>query len=103
MRTVFRQGAEFVRIEPRSFRVARSIARFEEFRARFKPESWYSPTPDVWECGETPTWYVDRCKGAVVSVEPNIWGVIQVADATGDASEAASSSRLTQASARIST
>ena len=103
MRTVFRQGAEFVRIEPRSFRVARSIARFEEFRARFKPESWYSPTPDVWECGETPTWYVDRCKGEVVSVEPNIWGVIQVADAIGEESEGASSSRLTQVGAGIST
>jgi hypothetical protein len=96
MRTVFRQGAEFVRIEPRSFRVARSIARFEEFRERFKPGSWYSPTPDVWECGETPTWYVDRCKGEVVSVEPNIWGVIQIAAAPEDASDGASSHRLTQ-------
>lgn len=96
MRTVSRQGVDFVRIEPRSFRVARSMARFEEFRRTFKPESWYSPTPDVWECGETPTWYVDRCKGEVVSVEPNIWGVIQIAAAPEDASEAASSPRLTQ-------
>lgn len=80
MRTVARQGAEFLRIEPRSFQVTRSMETFEEFRRTFKPERWYSPTPDVWECGETPTWYVDHCKGRVTSVEPNIWGVIRVAD-----------------------
>lgn len=96
MRTVFRQGAEFRRIEPRSFRVVRPMASFEEFRRKFKSESWYSPTPDVWECGETPTWYVDRCKGQVVSVEPNIWGVIRVADVSGEAAERASSARPTR-------
>lgn len=89
MRAVFRQGVEFLRIEPRSVRVVRSIEEFESFRRRFKPESWYSPTADVWECGETPTWYLDRCRGRAVSVEPNIWGVIPVPPPDTEASHPA--------------
>jgi GNAT superfamily N-acetyltransferase len=78
LRVVARHGARFVRTEPRSYSVIRPLGTFDAFRARHKPESWYSPAPDVWECGETPTWYVDRCRKIVRSVEPNIWGVLPV-------------------------
>jgi hypothetical protein len=80
MRVVSRNGAQFVKLEYRSYRVSHSIEAFERLRRNFKPESWYSPAPDTWECGETPTWYVDYCKKTVLSVEPNIWGYIPVAD-----------------------
>jgi GNAT superfamily N-acetyltransferase len=74
LRMLARQGAEFLRPEPRSVRIERPLAAFEHLRRSFKPDSWYSPEPDVWECGETPTWYVDRARGSVTSVEPNLWG-----------------------------
>jgi GNAT superfamily N-acetyltransferase len=74
LRVVARHGAEFLRAELRSYRIERPLARFEQLRQSFKPGSWYSPEPDVWECGETPTWYVDRARGTVTSVEPSLWG-----------------------------
>ncbi len=72
-RTVARNGAEFLRPEPRSLTVEHPLDTFERLRHTFQPERWYSPQPDVWECGETPTWYVDRARGLVASVEPNLW------------------------------
>lgn len=74
LRLLARQGAEFLRAEPRSLRIERPLASFERLRRSFKADSWYSPEPDVWECGETPTWYVDRARGMVTSVEPHLWG-----------------------------
>jgi GNAT superfamily N-acetyltransferase len=79
LRVIARHGGRFVRTEPRSFSVEGSIARFEAFRAAHRAECWYSPAHDVWECGETPTWYVDRCRKRVLAVEPNVWGVLPVA------------------------
>lgn len=79
LRVVARHGARFLRPEPRSFTVGGTLAAFEAFRDRHKSQCWYSPSPDVWECGETPTWYVDRCRKLVLSVEPNLWGVLPVA------------------------
>ena len=78
LRSLAFQGAEFIKIEPRSVRVQHSLETFRMFKQRYKPEAWYSPMPDVWECGETPTWYVDRGLKVVISVEPNLWGRIPV-------------------------
>lgn len=78
MRAVAREGVEFLRPELRSLRIPGSIGQFEAFRENYRPDKWYSPFPDVWECGETQTWYVDRTRQRVISVEPNIWGVIRL-------------------------
>lgn len=78
LRVLAHNGVRFIRIEPRSYSVIGSIEAFEAYRRRHHPETWYSPAPDVWECGETPTWYVDRCRRIVRSIEPNIWGVLPV-------------------------
>jgi GNAT superfamily N-acetyltransferase len=78
LRSAARMGARFLKIEPRSFRVTRSLDEFEAFRQRHNPDRWYSTAADVWECGETPTWYVDRGRKQAVSVEPNLWGAFPV-------------------------
>lgn len=74
LRAVARIGARLLVPVERSFCVERSLSRFERLRREFKPTEWYSPAPDVWECGETCTWYVDRARRQVVSAEPNLWG-----------------------------
>lgn len=78
LRTVVRLGARLVKPVPRSCVIERPIAEFERFRESHRSADWYSPSPDVWECGETPAWYVDRARGVSVSVEPNCWGVIDL-------------------------
>jgi len=78
LRAVSRMGAEFLKVEPRSYRISKRISVFESFRKRHKPNDWYSPSEHVWECGETPTWYVDPGRRTVTSVEPNLWGRIPV-------------------------
>lgn len=74
LRTVVRLGARLVRPEPRSFAVQHPISTFEEFRRTYRPADWYSPGKDIWECGETCTWYIDYARRIAFSVEPNCWG-----------------------------
>ena len=78
LRAAARNGAEFLRPEPRSFTIERPLDKFERLRHTFNREQWYSPQPDIWECGETPTWYVDRARSVVTSVEPNLWGRLRL-------------------------
>jgi GNAT superfamily N-acetyltransferase len=78
LRTVVRNGARLLRAAPRSLVIKGSMAKFERLRQTFRPGDWYSPAPDVWECGESCTWYVDRARRLVASVESNWWGVIDL-------------------------
>ncbi len=78
LRSVVRQGARLLKLVPRSLTIAGTIRKFERFRKLHRPSDWYSPAPDVWECAETCTWYVDRARKKVVSVEPNCWGIIDL-------------------------
>ena len=73
-----RQGARLVRPVPRSLAIKGSLAKFDRVRRSFRPNDWYSPAPDVWECGETCTWYVDRARKLAISVESNCWGIIDL-------------------------
>ena len=73
-----RLGARLLVPVERSFCIDHSLSRFERLRRDFKPGEWYSPWPDVWECGETCTWYVDRARRLVRSAEPNLWGVFDL-------------------------
>jgi GNAT superfamily N-acetyltransferase len=82
LRNVVRQGATLVKPEMRSVSFTRSIDTFNDFRQKHRPNDWYSPATDVWECGETCTWYIDRVQQTVTSWEPNCWGVIDVSPAT---------------------
>jgi GNAT superfamily N-acetyltransferase len=74
LRIVVRHGGQLLRVEPRSFGVSGSIEGFERFRRTHRADAWYSPSPNVWECGETCTWHVDPARRSVLAVEPNYWG-----------------------------
>lgn len=78
LRGVVRLGAQLLTPVPRSLSIKGSLAKFEQVRQTYRPNDWYSPAPDVWECGETCTWYVDRARRLVVSNEPNYWGVFDL-------------------------
>jgi GNAT superfamily N-acetyltransferase len=84
LRNVVRHGARLVKPEPRSLSVTQSIASFETFRREHRPQDWYSPAPEVWECGETATWYIDQVQGSVTSWEPNCWGVFDLEDGAAE-------------------
>lgn len=80
LRTVVRLGAHLYMPVAHSFSVRGTLARFEALRRHFRPDDWYSPAPDVWECGETCTWYVDPARHLVMSVESNYWGAFDLRD-----------------------
>ncbi|MEY2688474.1 MAG: hypothetical protein RL375_2672 [Pseudomonadota bacterium] len=80
LRAVVRLGAHLYLPVAHSFSVRGSMARFEHLRTHFRPHDWYSPAPDVWECGETCTWYVDPARHLVMSVESNYWGAFDLRD-----------------------
>jgi len=77
-RAVVRNGAKLVKPLDRSLTIGGSLEKFERLKRSFKPDDWYSPAPDVWECGETSTWYIDRSRQSVLSVEPNCWGYFEL-------------------------
>jgi GNAT superfamily N-acetyltransferase len=78
LRNVVRHGARLVKPAPRSLEIKGSLAKFDRLRKSFRPQDWYSPAPDVWECGETGTWYVDRARHLAMSIESNCWGVFDL-------------------------
>jgi GNAT superfamily N-acetyltransferase len=80
LRTVVRQGARLLRPMARSLAIKGSLAKFDRLRKNFRPRDWYSPVADVWECGETCTWYVDRARRLAISAEANYWGVFDLRD-----------------------
>jgi GNAT superfamily N-acetyltransferase len=81
LRTIVGLGARLIKPVLRSYTVRKPLAEFESFRESFRPGEWYSPGTDVWECGETCTWYVDRARKHAISVEPNYWGAFDVTSA----------------------
>ncbi len=80
LRNVVRHGARLLKPVSRSLCVKGSLAKFDRLRESFRPDHWYSPAPDVWECGETCTWYVDPARHLVMSVESNYWGAFDLRD-----------------------
>jgi hypothetical protein len=79
LRALVRNGVHLLHPEPRSLRQTGTLEAFDRLRATFRPDRWYSPATDVWECGLTPTWYVDQARREVTSTEPNYWGVLPLA------------------------
>lgn len=78
--------------------VPATVAELDDHRASWRPDAWYRiddadaldllarrhaglgviEPDEVWECGETGWWYVDRSRGRAEYVEPNLWGCIPV-------------------------
>lgn len=76
LRALTKNGMKILRPEVRSFCVSKPISCFEKFKKLHKPDEWYESGKDIWECGETQTWYVDRNRNRAYSIEPNVWGQI---------------------------
>ncbi|MFM2059571.1 MAG: hypothetical protein RLY71_3956 [Pseudomonadota bacterium] len=87
LRSVVRLGARLLTPVSRSLAIKGSLAKFDRVRQNFRPHDWYSPAPDVWECGETCTWYVDRARRLVVSNETNYWGVFDLRNSAAAAND----------------
>ncbi|MDB5168987.1 MAG: hypothetical protein JWO41_343 [Candidatus Saccharibacteria bacterium] len=97
LRNVTRLGMQPLRVDNRAMVIPVSIDEFESYQQQYQPEQWrqitdenaigqlmgqHQPKQDieqiseVWECGETGSWYVNREAGAAVYVESNLWGEI---------------------------
>jgi GNAT superfamily N-acetyltransferase len=80
LRALTKNGMKMLKPVPNSFQCARSIECFELFKKAHKTDDWYQSGEDIWECGETQTWYIDRHQNIAVSIEPNLWGQILPSD-----------------------
>jgi hypothetical protein len=76
LRALTKNGMSILRPEVRSFSVSKSIQCFELFKTLHKANDWYEDGVDIWECGETQTWYLNRNRNEAYSIEPNVWGQI---------------------------
>lgn len=97
LRILTRLGMRPLRIVDRAMVVALTVAELNELRRTHHPEAW---TPldearaatlladrgssaadvEVWECGETGSWFVDRSAGVAMYEESNLWGTITSRD-----------------------
>ncbi len=95
LRTVRTMGAVLLRVDPTAMVVRATVEELHQHRQEHHPERWWQVTDEhrlerqlgwhrplrfiarvdeVWECGETGTWYLDRRAGDAVYVESNVWG-----------------------------
>lgn len=78
--------------------VETNLVEFEILRTTYRPERWYrvlddrslsilgqrhaaigfEPPDEVWECGETGWWLIDRRRDVATYVEPNLWGCVRI-------------------------
>jgi hypothetical protein len=99
LRAVKKIGMNELISDARAMVVPTSIEEFESYLNNYKPENWWNVTSaedikylldwhqpnldldrveEVWECGETGTWYVDRINSKAVYIESNLWGELPI-------------------------
>lgn len=93
LRVLTRLGMRPLRPIDRAMVVRTRIDDFEHLRRTHRPDTWFrledrraaallarrgttAPAPEVWECGEAGSWYVDRAEGSAVYEESNLWGTV---------------------------
>ncbi|MCV7078157.1 hypothetical protein [Mycobacterium szulgai] len=95
LRSITRLGMEQLRVDYRAMVIPATTGQVDAYRAIHKPSQWYrvadtdavrtlisqhQPEQDiqrvdeVWECGETGSWYLNTQTGRAVYVESNLWG-----------------------------
>lgn len=103
LRALARMGMQPLKEAPGAMTVTVDIARWEEYVAIYRPDAWVrldegrahqaradeqvSPAwgDEVWECGETGSWFVDREAGTAVYSETNLWGEVPLSPAKDEA------------------
>jgi GNAT superfamily N-acetyltransferase len=99
LRAIERAGFEFVRVDSRAMVCHATVQQVDEWRQSYRSPEWYLVADDsliaslmaehrpqqegvepteIWECGETGSWYVDRASGHAVYVESNCWARYRV-------------------------
>ena len=99
IRSLDRMGMQPLSVDSRAMVIPETIEKFDTYRLEYKPENWwlvedqaatrhlidfYLPLHDIervdeiWECGETGTWFVDRINEKAVYIEANMWGELPI-------------------------
>lgn len=113
LRALTRLGMEQLRVVDAAMVVRCPLAEVEGWRASYRAGSWFALDEDraavlvdalpddivdtvdeVWECGETGSWFVDRMAGEATYVESNVWGEIPLAVPDGAPAAVEDTSRL---------
>ncbi|MDQ3158556.1 MAG: hypothetical protein M3P98_00245 [bacterium] len=97
LRSVTRNGMQRQRIDREAMVVPATVEEVDQWRQEYNSDDWWQvedqesidyllewhdvlskieQVDEVWECGETGTWYIDRKNGKAVYVESNVWGEI---------------------------
>lgn len=99
LRSLTRQGLKTYRVDSRAMVIPADLAQFDQYRQSLPPHLWWRVTDpraiavrlaehrpeqdlgmieEVWECGQTGTWYVNRSRSAAVYIESNFLGELPV-------------------------
>jgi GNAT superfamily N-acetyltransferase len=96
LRALHRRGMQRLRLDPRAMAVRASADELDGWRRTYRPEQWWQVTAtsaidgliewfmpqeldridEIWECGETGTWFCDRRSGEAIYLETNVWGEV---------------------------
>lgn len=99
LRALKRQGVNLLAIDHRAMVVPATVTEFEEYRKQYNPGQWrevkdtqtvnmklkeHSPeielekVDEIWECGQTGTWYANLETSKAVYIESNYFGAIPI-------------------------
>lgn len=99
LRAVKRLGMEELKPDARAMVVHAHADELDKYMQTYRPENWWKVTNaeqikylldwhqphldlehvvEVWECGETGTWYVDPINDEAVYIESNLWGELPI-------------------------
>lgn len=100
LRNLTRQGMQPLRADYRAMVMPFPLAELREYQTSYNPENWYQVTDqaahevlvkthdpvseigefdEIWECGETGTWYVNSKTEQAVYIESNYYGELPIA------------------------
>lgn len=103
LRALDRMGMRPLKEAPGAMTVPVDVVEWSEYEATYRPGAWVrlddararracadervpaGPGDEVWECGETGSWFVDRAAGTALYSETNLWGEVPMGTREDDA------------------
>jgi GNAT superfamily N-acetyltransferase len=76
LRNLTRNGMKPLKVDPYAMIVTVTLDDLAIYIKNYKSDMWKEVSPNVWECGEVGSWYIDVAQGSATYQESNLWGIM---------------------------
>ncbi len=78
LRNLIRNGMEMLKEDSEAMKAIFTLEEFYNFQQTYKPQIWFQTAPNIWECGETGQWIINKQKQTATYLESAMWGKINI-------------------------